>query len=494
MNFNNYTGTDVGQKRKANEDAHGDRMTVNGYVFVVCDGMGGHVGGATASQMAVQSILEYFDKEPLDNIIIGIDKAIKFANEQIFATALAQPELKGMGTTATVTVMREEGAYIGHVGDSRIYLKSDGLLNRITKDHSFVQGLVDQGIIKDEDAENHPQKNQILKALGIREDVDATVCDSPIQLKVGDTLLMCSDGLSGLVTDSRMEELVNENNVQQSAVNLINEANQNGGDDNITAALISITESPFTASVFRHFNPVSFNATATVDVSGDMSEEPKFYQNTKLMVILGSSAVVLIAFLTFMLWPNDTTTDDKKNNNDNTKIVQVAEDTIKELNPQELKGLKEKKTVFVTENKDTLKDGEYYCEGYNIEILNGMIDEFNSIITAPLGTGDKALVDEAAAKAQRIEAAKEAADKAAKDTADKAAKDAADKTADDEEKTDSGENTSSEIMSTYTVKEGEGWIAIEQATKCKKADLIKWNNKTDNWDPQKDEPILYKKQ
>jgi len=379
MNFNNYTGTDVGQKRKANEDAHGDRMTVNGYVFVVCDGMGGHVGGATASQMAVQSILEYFDKEPLDNIIIGIDKAIKFANEQIFATALAQPELKGMGTTATVTVMREEGAYIGHVGDSRIYLKSDGLLNRITKDHSFVQGLVDQGIIKDEDAENHPQKNQILKALGIREDVDATVCDSPIQLKVGDTLLMCSDGLSGLVTDSRMEELVNENNVQQSAVNLINEANQNGGDDNITAALISITESPFTASVFRHFNPVSFNATATVDVSEDMSEEPKFYQNTKLMVILGSSAVVLIAFLTFMLWPkNEEVKNVGNGNNDNTKIVQVAEDTIKGLNPQDLTGLQENKTVFLDENNDTLIDKTYYCEGFDVEIKDGKIHSKSS--------------------------------------------------------------------------------------------------------------------
>ena len=379
MNFNNYTGTDVGQKRKANEDAHGDRMTVNGYVFVVCDGMGGHVGGATASQMAVQSILEYFDKEPLDNIIIGIDKAIKFANEQIFATALAQPELKGMGTTATVTVMREEGAYIGHVGDSRIYLKSDGLLNRITKDHSFVQGLVDQGIIKDEDAESHPQKNQILKALGIREDVDATVCDSPIQLKVGDTLLMCSDGLSGLVTDSRMEELVNENNVQQSAVNLINEANQNGGDDNITAALISITESPFTASVFRHFNPVSFNATATVDVSEDMSEEPKFYQNTKLMVILGSSAVVLIAFLTFMLWPkNEEVKNVGNGNNDNTKIVQVAEDTIKGLNPQDLTGLQENKTVFLDENNDTLIDKTYYCEGFDVEIKDGKIHSKSS--------------------------------------------------------------------------------------------------------------------
>jgi LysM repeat protein len=282
-----------------------------------------------------------------------------------------------MGTTATVTVMREEGAYIGHVGDSRIYLKSDGSLNRLTKDHSFVQGLVDQGIIQDEEAESHPQKNQILKALGIREDVDATVCDSPIQLKVGDTLLMCSDGLSGLVTDVKMQELVNEKNVQQSAVELINEANKNGGDDNITAAVISIIESPFTVSVFKHFNPVSFNATATVDVSEDMTSETKWYQNTKVMLIAGSSLVVVIAFLTFMLWPNEASTNDKKKNNKNTKIVQVVKntvkDTIKGLKAQDLKGLQENKTVFLTKNKDTLIDKTYYCEGFDVEIKDGKI-------------------------------------------------------------------------------------------------------------------------
>ena len=380
MNFNHYLGSDVGQKRKANEDFHGDRMTVNGYVFVVCDGMGGHVGGATASQLAVQSILEFFDKEPLDNIILGIDKAIKFANEQIFATALAQPELKGMGTTATVTVMREEGAYIGHVGDSRIYLKSDGKLNRLTKDHSFVQGLVDQGIIKDEEAESHPQKNQILKALGIREDVDATVCESPIQLKVGDTILMCSDGLSGLVKDARMEELVNENNVQQSAVDLINEANQNGGDDNITAAVISITESPYTVSVFKNYNPVGFTGTQTVDVSEEVQISPKWYQNTKLMLILGGSAFVIIAFLTVVFWPTDEVdNEDNLVNNENLKEVNIVNDTITDINPQKLQELKKNGTILVLEKGDTLTDGKYHCEGFDVELKDGKISSLKSV-------------------------------------------------------------------------------------------------------------------
>lgn len=468
MNFNNYTGTDVGQKRQANEDFHGDRMTVNGYVFVVCDGMGGHVGGATASQLAVNSILEFFDKEPLENIILGIDKAIKFANEQIFATALAQPELKGMGTTATVTVMREEGAYIGHVGDSRIYLKSDGKLNRLTKDHSFVQGLVDQGIIKDEEAESHPQKNQILRALGIREDVDATVCDSPIQLKVGDTILMCSDGLSGLVKDSRMEDLLNENNVQQSVVGLINEANQNGGDDNITAAVISVTESPYTVSVFKHFNPVSYMSTATI------SEEPialKWYQNTKMMLIIGGAALVLITYLFYMLWPKSTPPPGGQSkpivqevavdSTNSTKIL-LSIDSLKKLN-----------NVILQSSNQNLEDGTYKSiDEWSFDIKSGLID--TSSITQ--SSSEDVEIDEEARKAEAKRKA-EAERKASEDTM---------KIPDDK--------IDNSVTLTYKVIKGQGWLAIEEATKNKKADLIKLNGKTDDWDPKEGESIYYKKQ
>jgi serine/threonine protein phosphatase PrpC/LysM repeat protein len=375
MNFNNYTGSDVGQKRKANEDAHGERMTVNGYVFVVCDGMGGHVGGATASQLAVQSILDFFDNDPIENIILGIDKAIKFANEQIYATALSQPELKGMGTTATVLVMRQEGAFIGHVGDSRIYIKSDGKLNRLTKDHSFVQQLVDQGVIADRDAENHPRKNQILRALGIKEDVEATVCDAPMQLKVGDTILMCSDGLSGLVFDARIEQILNENNVQQSVASLINEANNNGGDDNITAAVISITESPYTVSVFKHYNPKNFDPTSTTEFSSAplntvWYKRKVFLFGALILLILTSSGIF------FILQSDDAVVIPKKKEQNQIEVLIVG-DTIK-TSIDTLK-IYAKDSSILLQEKTVLKDGKYKSsEGWPVELFSGKVTILNN--------------------------------------------------------------------------------------------------------------------
>jgi len=247
--------TDVGRVRSANEDNMGERQTPNGHLFVVCDGMGGHVGGATASAIAVNSIIEYFERETYDNIILAIDRALSFANEQIYASALSNPDLKGMGTTAVVLVVRGEECFIGHVGDSRIYLRSEGKLNRITKDHSFVQTLVDSGIIRDEEAENHPKKNQILQALGIASEVKGTVCQAPILPKAGDLFMLCSDGLNGMVTDRDLEKILEEDNLDVATINLITAANNAGGNDNITASLVLIEESVHSASQFQHFNP-----------------------------------------------------------------------------------------------------------------------------------------------------------------------------------------------------------------------------------------------
>jgi serine/threonine protein phosphatase PrpC len=260
-----YGLTDVGLVRKANEDSMGSAQTRNGHVFVVCDGMGGHVGGATASSIAVKSILEFMDSQDLTDIPSGIYSAIQFANEQIYATAQMDPNLKGMGTTCTVLVVNGDHVHIGHVGDSRIYLFTDGGLHRITKDHSFVQSLVDQGIIPDSEAENHPRKNELLKALGIRPNVEPTVNEQPIQPKVGDVFMMCSDGLCGLVNDASMKKILREGSLEHQATTLINAAKAAGGHDNITVQLIEIAASPFTASVFVDMNPADLVNT------GDMS-------------------------------------------------------------------------------------------------------------------------------------------------------------------------------------------------------------------------------
>lgn len=275
MDFKHFSISDVGRVRQANEDNCGDRMTANGYVYVVCDGMGGHVGGATASDIAVESILSFFEN-PVQNIFVGISDAFKFANSQVFNAAISNPELKGMGTTGTILVINNDACYVGHVGDSRIYLKSDGKLNRLTKDHSFVQTLVDQGIISDEDAESHPKKNQILEALGIKPEVNASVCEAPIHPKPGDCFLLCSDGLNGMIKDREIEKLIDSETIETSCRALIDSANNAGGNDNITATLVSITESPYAQSVFKHFNPVIGAATTIIEPIGTLyGAEPK---------------------------------------------------------------------------------------------------------------------------------------------------------------------------------------------------------------------------
>jgi serine/threonine protein phosphatase PrpC len=293
MKYSSKSLTNVGKVRSANEDNLGEAKTPNGDLFVVCDGMGGHVGGAQASTIAVNSLIEYFQREVYDNVIQAIDHALSFANEQIYASALSNPELKGMGTTAVVLLVRGEECFVGHVGDSRIYLRSNGKLNRITKDHSFVQTLVDSGVIDDEDAESHPNKNQILQALGIAPAVKATICQSPILPKAGDMFLLCSDGLNGMVNDRDMERIMQEDNLMVTSENLITAALNGGGHDNITASLVLIEESAHSSSRFVHFNPKPkvIDMTSTQQFGGGATAAVQ--KKSKLPYIIGGGTALL---------------------------------------------------------------------------------------------------------------------------------------------------------------------------------------------------------
>jgi serine/threonine protein phosphatase PrpC len=248
--------TDIGNVRKANEDNFGFIEGKIGPIFTVCDGMGGHVGGATASQIAVKCILEYLSTSDLRVPSVEINNAIVLANQEILETAVANPELKGMGTTCTVMLVINDSIHIGHVGDSRIYLLSDNKLHRISKDHSFVQNLVDSGAISDSEAENHPRKNELTRALGVRSMVEPTTNSNPICPKQGDVFMLCSDGLSGLVNDSEMQNILNQNPQLDSAAQaLIMAAKQAGGHDNITVQIARVIESPYKKSLFPDFSP-----------------------------------------------------------------------------------------------------------------------------------------------------------------------------------------------------------------------------------------------
>ncbi len=242
VKFVYYSLSDTGKVRKANEDFYGDELTQNGHVFVVCDGMGGHMGGAEASQLAVSSILEYFREHQGNSPQELIKQAIKFANTQVHGYATMNPELRNMGTTCVLLLLGTDGnLYYGHVGDSRIYQYYQGQLTRLTKDHSYVQFLVDSGEITEEEMETHPNRNQILRALGIDEEVKVDVAAQSIAPQEGTMLLLCSDGLSGMVSDAQIKVFLDEfhqHKTQKTVERLIEEALKNGGKDNVTATLL----------------------------------------------------------------------------------------------------------------------------------------------------------------------------------------------------------------------------------------------------------------
>lgn len=265
LSSNIFQKDEIGKVRTVQEDSLINDDTPNGHLFVVCDGMGGHIGGAEASSIAVKSIFEFLNKEKYDNLQQALNDALRFANMQILGKVNEYPALKGMGTTACILLLQEDKAYIAHVGDSRIYLYlgKEKQLHRITKDHSFVQTLVDlpkghPDKISDDTAENHPDKNRILKALGIKQVMEPTICTNPILPKNGDIFLICSDGLNGMLPDNKIESVLRKKTtLKEKGDRLIALALEAGGYDNITLQLIKMANCPKKRkkSVFVSYNP-----------------------------------------------------------------------------------------------------------------------------------------------------------------------------------------------------------------------------------------------
>lgn len=282
---NIYHNDVIGNVRKAQEDSHDmAALTPNGDVFVVCDGMGGHVGGKQASSIAVKSIIEYLKADKYSQPLQALNDALQYANMQILGYANAHPELKGMGTTACIVLLQDSEAYIAHVGDSRIYLYlgKEKQLHRVTKDHSFVQTLVDAGQITDDEAEHHPNKNRILKALGIKPALEPSF--NAVKPKNDDVFLICSDGLSGMISDKVIGEIMSKDvSLRQKGDLLINSALDAGGLDNITIELIKISSSPHSKSKFESYNPIN---GAAKPLTGSKT----------LKVVLISFAIAVVCF------------------------------------------------------------------------------------------------------------------------------------------------------------------------------------------------------
>lgn len=242
-----YSATDVGQKRKMNQDyvfvSDGPVGNLPN-LFVVADGMGGHNAGDYASSHAVQILVDEIRGDADFNPIKVIRHAIETANTEIIEQAQKDERLRGMGTTMVVSTIVGHYAYVANVGDSRLYVIQERI-HQVTKDHSLVQEMVRMGELKAEDARNHPDKNIITRALGAERTVDIDFFD--LKLEPGSTILMCSDGLSNMVEDSRMEEIIlkPDADITQKGEELVRLANQNGGKDNIAIVLIE----PFTNEV-----------------------------------------------------------------------------------------------------------------------------------------------------------------------------------------------------------------------------------------------------
>jgi serine/threonine protein phosphatase PrpC len=223
-----------------NEDSMTVFETADMKVFVVCDGMGGHAGGQEASQTAVATIRDFLTNHLLIDPREAIHNAIISANEAILNRSRRQPELAGMGSTCEILMIAPDGKiYYGHVGDSRIYIVANHRVIRLTKDHSFVQTLIDAGTITEEQAGHHPRRNEITNALGLPHMRPPDV-GGPIEPEAGNCFLLCSDGLTGMVDDAHIEHIVSKHQVdiQKRAERLVQMANEAGGTDNITVQLI----------------------------------------------------------------------------------------------------------------------------------------------------------------------------------------------------------------------------------------------------------------
>ncbi|MFP6640161.1 MAG: Stp1/IreP family PP2C-type Ser/Thr phosphatase, partial [Myxococcota bacterium] len=205
------TATDIGRVRTINQDDFGEfhDPATGRRLLLVADGMGGHRGGEVASRITVQRVREVFERSPDTDPEALLSEALAEANLSVFERASGDTELAGMGTTAVALLLTaDKGACLAHVGDSRAYRLRDGRLRQLTSDHSVVGELVRRGQLSAEEARHHPQSNEILRALGTRPELNVEL--TPVDTRPGDRFLLCSDGLSGMLANERIEACLAE--------------------------------------------------------------------------------------------------------------------------------------------------------------------------------------------------------------------------------------------------------------------------------------------
>ena len=283
--------TDTGKVRKVNEDSMATFDSPNGTVVVVSDGMGGQNAGDVASQLAVAVIRDILTDNTFTTPIEAIVKSVMAANQAILHKAAQNPDLEGMGATCVILIIRDGKVYYGSVGDSRIYYVAAGMIRQLTKDQSYVQTLVDAGELTEEAAEHHRDKNQITNALGLEGMTPPVVGQMPISPEPGSVFVLCSDGLSGMINNNTILNTVSRNDLslQERAQMLVKQANDAGGNDNITVQLV---EFPMQSAVMAA--PIRTATEAGSTVAPVLSNKDGKKNKTTLWIILAIVALMII--------------------------------------------------------------------------------------------------------------------------------------------------------------------------------------------------------
>lgn len=237
--------TDLGRTRENNEDKfefylpdEENALATRGLVFLVCDGMGGHAAGQFASELACKTFIDVYLHHPASDPEIAMTSAVQAANRYVVDVGRSIPAKKGMGTTLTGLILIQDAAFLVHVGDSRGYRLRQGELLRLTDDHTWIEEAIREGVITEDERDYHPYKHVLTRAIGIEGDLKVDV--DRLDLKPGDTFLLCSDGLINHVTDDAIGETLRTKSLAESAWSLVGQALQGGGSDNITVLIVRV--------------------------------------------------------------------------------------------------------------------------------------------------------------------------------------------------------------------------------------------------------------
>ena len=280
--------TDPGSVRTSNQDACAQFTDpARGmHLLVVADGMGGHLGGEEASRIAITSMGEVFNRGEGDPQRL-LREAFDRANAGVFEAAIGNPELAGMGTTAVALLFApEDRIWVAHVGDSRAYRLRQNRFKQLTRDHSVVGALLRMGHITEEEARVHPQRNEILRAIGTQDQVEVDIASAEYQ--PGDRYLLCSDGLSGMLADPEIARVLAESEPSTAVRELVRMANESGGTDNITVQIAVVAGEP------KPRLP-TVEITANIDTDTDTDTEKKS-RGALFLWLLGLGVLALLGW------------------------------------------------------------------------------------------------------------------------------------------------------------------------------------------------------